>query len=83
MSENLFGSTSVKKGLERFLGRLLAVEARLSEEGLTRGQFRKSEVVFGLSQPPTSSGARVRLPRRRDPFRPRVRAPNRTGRSAR
>ena len=37
MSENLFGSTSVKKGLERFLGRLLAVEARLSEEGLTRG----------------------------------------------
>jgi len=63
MSQDLLGSSSVKKCLERFLGRLLAVEARVGEEGLTRGKLREREVVVGLSQPPTSLGSCVRLHR--------------------
>ena len=35
ISQDVFGAPSVEKCRERFLGRLLAVEARVREEGLT------------------------------------------------
>src|SRR3989442_7136355 len=63
MPQDLFGSASVEKCLKGFFGRLLTVEARVGEEGLTRGQLRESEVAFGLSQPPASLGACIRLHR--------------------